>query len=89
MIVSETIPTKNILAGFPTSFIYYSAHKNLLLATFIVQRLPGCLIDNDFTNCPNHRDVHPHLADGKIVENWDDIGLQKDFEQFFPLESAQ
>jgi predicted SnoaL-like aldol condensation-catalyzing enzyme len=29
------------------------------------------------------------IADGKIVENWDDVGLQKDFEQFFPSESAQ
>jgi hypothetical protein len=28
------------------------------------------------------------IAGGKIVENWDDIGLQKDFEQFFPSESA-
>ena len=26
------------------------------------------------------------IADGKIVENWDDVGLQKDFDQFFPSE---
>ena len=29
------------------------------------------------------------IADGKIVENWDDIGLQKDFEQFFAAELHQ
>ncbi|GAC1649077.1 MAG: ester cyclase [Ktedonobacteraceae bacterium] len=29
------------------------------------------------------------IADGKIVENWDDFGLQKDFDQFFPGESPQ
>ena len=30
------------------------------------------------------------IADGKIAENWDDIGLQKEyFEEFSPSESAQ
>jgi len=29
------------------------------------------------------------IADGKIVESWDDMGLQKDFEQIFLSESAQ
>jgi predicted SnoaL-like aldol condensation-catalyzing enzyme len=29
------------------------------------------------------------ITDGKIVENWDDIGLQKDYEQLFASELAQ